>query len=94
MSDIDRFLQRLSSAELDPRVMDVDGTVMRRIALLPPAEPSGGILRWGSVTAVAALVAGTMTGSGLAVAKPPSRSSSPFYVGVALAPSTLLVSTP
>jgi hypothetical protein len=94
MSDIDRFLQRLSSAELDPRVMDIDGTVMSRIALLPLAKPSGGILRWGGVTAVAALVVGAMTGSGLAAAKPPLRPSSPFYVGVALAPSTLLASAP
>jgi hypothetical protein len=94
MSDIYRILQRLGSAELDPRAMDLDAAVMSRIALLPSVEQSGGILRWGSVTAVAALVVGAMMGSGLAVAAPPPRPSSPLYVGIALAPSTLLASAP
>lgn len=94
MSDIDQMLQRLGSAEPDLRVMNLDGTVMSRIALLPPAEQSGGILRWGSMTAVVALIVGTMTGSILTVPASPARPSSPFFVGVALAPSTLLASAP
>ena len=94
MSDIDRILRRLGSAEPDRRVMDLDGAVMSRISLLSPVQQSGGILRWGSVTAVAALVVGAMMGNGLAVAAPPPRPSSPLYVGIALAPSTLLASAP
>lgn len=92
MDDIDRRLRQLREAEPDPRLASLGDAVMGRVALLPGSERDGDILRWGGLTAVAALVVGTTIG-GLSDTGPSSAGTVMLVsAGLELAPSTLLAS--
>lgn len=92
MRDIDTLLRLLAGTEPGPHGARIDDSVMSRIALLPPAGRNDGVLRWGGVTAMTALAVGTISGSVLAAPRVVSSTPSPFSVGMAFAPSTLLAS--
>ncbi len=93
MKDVERLLQRLGDAEPDPRLTQLGTVVMVRIALLPIGADDGGILRWSSFTAVAALIVGTAIGSLSNVGVSSARTVPVVSAGLALAPSTLLASS-
>lgn len=93
MPSLDDLMRRLGDAELDPRLAQAEAAVMHRIATASPeAFGDASNLRWGTVTAVAALLVGA-AGSNLGTVPIHATHTAPtLTAGLALAPSTLLMS--
>ena len=92
MTNLDISMRRLGAADLDPRLPDAEAMVMRRIATLSPgALREDSNLRLGAVTAFAALLIGA-AGGALEAVPASAHTARTLTAGLALAPSTLLMS--